>query len=307
MRVAQLEESGGLLGTLGVDRPAKVGGIVGDQADRVAVDAGERRDDAGGVAVAQLHTAVDIDQRVQYGPHVVDLQPVLRDEVAQNPLIGDEVGVRLDRPLEVAQVAAGSCNGGSVVGHPNVDDAVGVLGVDRADVLRGEGAQAPTLDHRRAAHADVGVLGGDHHVAAAQQGGIARKAATRCDADERHGSRQAAEQVERHRVQARYRGGVGVARPAAAPLSEEHHRQAPPLGQLEESILFPVVLIPLGAGQHHVVVGQHHRSGPVGSDRLGSDRGQAADQAVGGGAFDQVVDAATLALGGDHQRSVLDE
>src|ERR671927_410061 len=53
---------------------------------------------------------------------------------------------------------------GGVVGDADVDDAVGVLDVDRPDLLGGDDAEPAALDHRRAAHADVGVLGGDDDV-----------------------------------------------------------------------------------------------------------------------------------------------
>ena len=56
---------------------------------------------------------------------------------------------------------------------------------------------------------------------------------------------------------------VGVARPAAAALGEEHDRQPQLLGQLEQPVLLAVVLRALRAGQHRVVVGHHHARGPA--------------------------------------------
>ncbi len=47
------------------------------------------------------------------------------------------------------------------------------------------------LDHGRAAHADVRALGGDDHVAAAEQRGVAREAAARRDPDQRDAARSA--------------------------------------------------------------------------------------------------------------------
>ena len=61
-----------------------------------------------------------------------------------------------------------------------------------------------------------------------------------------------------------------------------------------------MVLEPLGPGQHRVVVGGDH-------DRSTVDAADPADQAVGGGAGDQVLDVAAAALGGDGQRGELDE
>ena len=47
-------------------------------------------------------------------------------------------------------------------------------------------SEAAALDHRRAAHPDARVLGGDDDVAAAQQRGVAGEAEARGDADQRH-------------------------------------------------------------------------------------------------------------------------
>ena len=48
--------------------------------------------------------------------------------------------------------------------------------------------------------------------------------------------------------------GIGVARPAAAALGEEHDRQPQRLGELEQPVLLAVVLRALRAGEHGVVV-----------------------------------------------------
>ena len=53
------------------------------------------------------------------------------------------------------------------------------LDVDRADLVGREHAEPAALDHRRAAHADVRVLGGDDDVAGAEQRGVAGEAAAR--------------------------------------------------------------------------------------------------------------------------------
>ena len=67
-----------------------------------------------------------------------------------------------------------------------------------------------------------------------------------------------AEQVEGQAVEAGHAGAVGVARPPAAALGEEHDRQPLALGQLEQPVLLAVVLQALRAGQHGVVVRHHH-------------------------------------------------
>ena len=181
--------------------------------------------------------------------------------------------------------------------------ALGVL-----DILSpAELAQAAAGDHGGSAHADVGVLGGDDHVAAAEQCGVSGEASARGDAYQRNGAGQASEQIKRHRVETRHHGGVGIAGPSPATLGEQHHRQPLALGQLEEPVLFPVVLVALRAGEHRVVVRHHHHACPLRPNPVDADRCDAADQAVRRGVGDQVVLAAASTLGGNHQRAVLDE
>ena len=108
------------------------------------------------------------------------------------------------------------------------------------------------------------------------------------------------EEVERHRVEAGHTGGVGVAGTAAAPFGEEHDGQALALGQLEQAVLLAVVLEALGAGQDRVVVRRHDDGSAV-------DPSDAADQPVGRGPGDEVLDVAPPALGGDGQRGELHE
>ena len=62
----------------------------------------------------------------------------------------------------------------------------------------------------------------------------------------------------------------------------------------------------LGAGEDGVVVGEHRAGGAI-AEELAVDPGGAADQPVGGGAGDQVVELAPAALGGDREAPVLDE
>ena len=148
----------------------------------------------------------------------------------------------------------------------DVDHAVGLLHVHRADVLRAEHAKPAALDHRRAAHADVGALGGDDHVAAAQHRGVAGEAAAGGDADQSARARRhpAPELEAAHAAAA---AAFGVARPPAAALAEEHRRQPPALGQLDHAVHLVVVVGALGAGQHGVVVGHHRAAGGLLADQ----------------------------------------
>ena len=64
---------------------------------------------------------------------------------------------------------------------------------------------------------------------------------------------------------------------------------------------------PWRAGQHGVVVGNHHAAGGIRAEFFRVHGGDAGDQAVGRGVADEVVDRAAAALGGDGERAVFDE
>ena len=113
--------------------------------------------------------------------HLVDALALLGDQLAQQRLVGARAPA-LGGPREVGEVALGQRRRPRVVGDAQVDDAVGVLHVDRADLRGLVDAEAAALDHRRAAHADARVLGRDHDVAAAEQRGVAREAVAGGDA-----------------------------------------------------------------------------------------------------------------------------
>ncbi len=187
-----------------------------------------------------------------------------------------------------------------VVLDPEVDDAVGVLDVDRAYCLGLVYAQPATLDHRRPAHPDGRVLGGDHHVAAAEQRRVAGEAETGGDPYEWHEAAEAGEQVKRAAVEPGDVRPVDITRAPAAALGEQHDGEAAVLGDLEQAVLLEVVSHPLGAGEHRVVVGHGDRGMAV-------DLADAGHQAVRRGAPDQLVLVAAGLLGGEDQRAVLDE
>ncbi len=63
---------------------------------------------------------------------------------------------------------------------------------------------------------------------------------------------------------------------------------------------------PLGARQDRVVVGEDGAGAAV-AEELPVDARRAADEAVRGGAVDQVLELAAAALGGDREAAVLDE
>ena len=58
----------------------------------------------------------------------------------------------------------------------------------------------------------------------------------------------------------------------------------------------------LGPGEDGVVVGEDRAGGALGLEEAAVDAGGAAEQAVGGGAGDQVLELAAPALGGGRRR-----
>src|ERR1019366_7261693 len=100
--------------------------------------------------------------------HVICASAILRYEVAKGPLVGATGAC--DGPLEVGEVPLRNGNCLVVVGDDDVDNPVGCLHVDWPDVLGLEGSEPSALYHRRAAHSDIGVGGGDDDIAASEQG-----------------------------------------------------------------------------------------------------------------------------------------
>ena len=297
-RVAQLQEARGLVRSVAVDGAGKVAGVVRDDPHRAALDPSEGGDHAQAEVAAQFQHTADVEQAVDHCVHVVPPLAVLWDHVAQFALIGALPIV--GRTLEVAEVLLGRCHCGGFIRYDDVDHAVGALHLDRADVVRVEDAESAALDHRRAPHADVAVLRGDDHVAAAEHGRIAGEAVAGVDAHEGHQPAELGEVHECEAVEPADSHHVGIARPASAAFGEEHHRQTQRLGQLEQTVLLAMVLPALGASEHRVVVGDRH-------DRLAVDRAQPADHPVGRRPCDEVVEGPPAALRGDDHRAVLHE
>ena len=81
--VAELHEARGLVGAVGVDGAAEVRRVVGDDADRPPLDADQRGHHAAAEVAAQLQHRALVGQRLDDLAHVVDAQPVLRDDCAQ--------------------------------------------------------------------------------------------------------------------------------------------------------------------------------------------------------------------------------
>ena len=147
----------------------------------------------------------------------------------------------------------------------------------------------------------LAVLGRDHHVAAAEQGGVAGEAVAGGDADERHEPAEPGEQVEGAAVEARDDRPCPRPRAPAAALGEQHDRQPPALGDLEQAVLLLVVAHPLGAGEHGVVVGHRHAAARRRPRRRRATRPSAGVRAISSSR------RAPALLRGEQQRPVLDE
>ena len=211
------------------------------------------------------------------------------------------------RALEVGEQAFRHGHRFGLVGDDDVDHTVGLLHADRADLVGVDIAEPAAGDHRRPAHSERGVLGGDDQIRTARDHGVAREAAALDDRDARNQPRQRGPELERAGVECGDRGIVGVARSSAATLGEEHGRQAHAFDQLEEAVLLAVAERALGACEHRVVVGQDGTGGVVVAEEVAVDARRARHQPVARGAGDQVGKVAAVALGGDREASVLDE
>jgi len=212
-------------------------------------------------------TEPGICQRLDHFADVVNAQPVLGNEATHQALV--RALPAIDTSLEIRQVLLRGMHSLGFVLDGDIDHAVRHLHGHRADLLRPEDAEPAALDHGWAAHADVRVFGGDNHVAAAQQGGVAGEAATGIDPDDRHQPAEPAQLVPSGRRQpaaaahalgcaARATGvAAAPAGAASAPLGEVHHRRPQSGRYVQHAVLHAVVHAALRAGEYCIVVGQH--------------------------------------------------
>ena len=92
-------------------------------------------------------------------------------------------------------------DGVGLVCGDDVDDSVGRVHRDRADVLGPVLSEAPAFDHGRTAHADVRLRGGEDDIADSRQSGVAGEAAAGHDGDERQLPPQSGQGGERRHLQ----------------------------------------------------------------------------------------------------------
>ena len=131
-----------------------------------------------------------------------------------------------------------------------------------------------------------------------QERGVAGEAVPRGDPHQRHAAAEAGEELKGAAVEACDDRHVHVPGSPAAALGEQHHRQPPALGELEQAVLLQVPPHPLCARQHGVVVGHRHAG-------VAFHLADARHQPVGGGLRDQLLARSPALLGGEQQRAVL--
>jgi hypothetical protein len=170
-----------------------------------------------------------------------------------------------------------------------------------------EHAQPATFDHCRAAHANVGIFGGDHYITATKNRSVAGEAVARIDSNDRDQTTQLGEPQKRQTVQPADTESIGIARPSTTAFGEEDNRQMELLGNLKQTVLFPVILCALCACEHGVVVTHDHRLSGMAGEVLAVHGANATDQPIGWSALDEILDGAPATLRRDHHRAVFDE
>jgi len=304
-RLAQLQETRGLVSAVARDRPREVHRIVGHDTDGMALDSRQDGDHAASEAGSHLERRSGVGDDLDGAMHVVCPPPILRHDVAQRILV--RRSPRGDRSLEERQRMAGEPNGIGLIGCGDVDDAVLHLHVERSDRIGVDDAESASLDHRRAAHADARIRRRDDQIGAPEQRGVAGETESRCDADTRHEPGEARPERERHDIEPGDHRLIRVTGSAPAALGEEHDRQAASLDDIEETVLLAVPHHALGACEDRVVVGEHGALRSVSTNQRCVHPCDAGDEPVGRGSLHEVIHTAAAALRGDRKTPVLDE
>ena len=187
----------------------------------------------------------------------------------------------------------------------DVDDTVRGLNLNGSDVLGPMEPEPTAFDHGWPGHAQIRVGGGDDHVTDTSECGVAGKASPAHHGDRRRVAAEASHPRKRHDLEAGQEGSVGVARPSASALGEEHDGHIETVDNLEETVLLLMATEALGAGQNHVVVRHHCNVGVRFADEIGVDRGEPTDDAIPLCCGDQVIDTAASRLRRVHESAVL--
>ena len=191
--VAQLDEPGALLTRRGVEAAAEVAGLVGDHADRRAVDAGEADDEVARPARRELEQRAGVDQAVgsrrarrrPRGLGRAAVRPGRRRSGAAGGASGSGPPTTEGRWASRSRTTLG--RGDVVVGH-EVGDAVGAWTRGPPSSSAVDLLARDRLDHARAGEEQPRVAGPPSTIEVAERGrvGGAARARARDDGDLRH-------------------------------------------------------------------------------------------------------------------------
>src|SRR5579862_9266792 len=110
--------------------------------------------------------------------------------------------------------------------------------------------------------------------------------------------------MERARVM---ESSVGISRPPAAAFREQHQRQSRLVRDLEHPIFLAMVLMPLRAGQHGVVVRHDDAARFRRLEKISVDTPKSRDESVRRSIFYEVLNCPPPSLRRNHDRPILDE
>ena len=161
------------------------------------------------------------------------------------------------RPLKERQCVLCEADGVGFVGGGDVDHAIAHLDLKRPHLV---GFHNPSSPPSIIAGPPMPMLASGVamiEIRAAEQRRVARETATRGDTDARDDAGEPGPERERHHVEPGDHRVIGIARPSAAALGEEHDGQAPSLDDLEETVLLAMAHHALRAREDRVVVREH--------------------------------------------------
>ena len=218
----------------GVEAAAEVLGLVGDHADRAALDAAEADDEVARPARRELQQRAAVQHARGDLAHVVDAAVALGQHVAR--ILAGRVGRRDQRhavPADAVgqegQQLADQLGGVDVVAGDHVRDAVGAVHLGPAEIGRRDDLARDALDDLRAGQEHHGLGGHDHEVA--QRGRVGRAAGARARHDADHRDRRLGLGAEDRRVGGQRRDAL--LQPRAARVREADDRDPERVGALD--------------------------------------------------------------------------
>ena len=302
--VAELHESRRLVAAIGVDRASEVARIVGDEAEgrclRRAINAVIMPTPNAG----RSSRTEPVSASVSMPADVVGAQAVLRER-------RDAADAGRRRPsrcpaIEVAEVclatATASASSSTAISMTPFDTCTRSV---RYPPGRKTPRPPPSII-AGTAHADVGRLVGDHHVATAEQRGIAGETAAGNRSNDRHLAVERAEARKCRGLKACRRRPF-VARPSAAAFGEQDDRHRPFVGERQQPVFLLVVDHTLRACEYRVVIAHDSAARPILAEQRAIYRTDTGDHAVGGTHAAQFVRGAALPLRRERKPAIFDE